>query len=543
MTVLTHDNARWLKLSLIVIAAAIAASCGGGLQSTATQRPAPANLMTSSNSVNFGNVAVGQKTSSTLTLTNSSPAGGANGTVTQVSASGPGFSVSGPAVPFTLDPGQSTTITVTFAPQSAAANTGQLLLTIQGASQPETVALSGAGLAAWQLGATPSTMNFGTVTVGTSQTQSGVLTAGGADVLISTANWSQGFTLSGIAFPATIKAGTSAGFRVTFAPQSAGSASGQLSFASNASNSPTIVSLTGTGSQSSAANITASPTAINFGNVAVGSGQSHTVTVTNSAPAGSASGTVTQISSSGSAFSVSGPAAPFSLNPGQSAAVTVTFAPTSSVSDSGQVSIAIQGVSQPDVVTLSGVGVVATGQLSAVPSSINFGNISVGNSQAQTGSLSASSADAVIVSAQMTGQDFSLSGISFPVTVKAGTSLPFSVTFTPQSAGTVNGQVAFNSNASNSPALVSLTGTGSPTTQHSVSLSWNASTSQVIGYNVYRALQPSGPFSKENPSPITALSYKDFAVQGSTTYYYYVTSVSSSNVESVHSNVATAVVP
>lgn len=540
---LTQSNARWLRLNCLLFASLLVASCGGGPQSPSTQGPAPANLVISSNTVNFGNVAVGQKKSTKITVTNSSPAGSAQGTVTQLSASGTGFSASGPAVPFTLDPGQSASIVVVFAPKSATADSGQLSLTIQGVTQPETVALSGAGLAAGQLGATPSTMNFGTVAVGGSQTQAGVLTAGGADVVVSTATWSQGFTLSGITFPATIKAGSSAGFKVTFTPQSAGNASGQVSFAGNAANSPTLVSLAGSGSQLASANITANPSAVNFGSVAVGSRQSNKVTITNSAPAGSATGTVTQISSTGSGFTLSAPAVPFTLTPGQSASLTVTFAPASAASDSGQVSIVVQGVSQPEIVTLSGVGVVAAGQLAAIPSTMNFGTVTIGSTQAQNGSLSASGADVVISSAQMTGQDFSLGGISFPATIKAGTSIAFSVTFAPLSSGTLNGQVAFNSNAATSPTPVSFTGTGSQATQHSVTLSWNASTSQVVGYNVYRALQPAGPFGRINSSAITTLSYKDLTVQAGTTYYYYVTAVNASNVESLHSNVATAVVP
>jgi fibronectin type 3 domain-containing protein len=53
--------------------------------------------------------------------------------------------------------------------------------------------------------------------------------------------------LSGITFPKTIAAGQSAAFTVTFTPNASGSASGSLTFLSNASNSPTVESLTGNG--------------------------------------------------------------------------------------------------------------------------------------------------------------------------------------------------------------------------------------------------------------------------------------------------------
>src|ERR1019366_6632659 len=53
------------------------------------------------------------------------------------------------------------------------------------------------------------------------------------------------FTLSGLALPLTLGAGQSATFSVVFAPQSAGSASGNLAFASNASNPAMNLPLSG----------------------------------------------------------------------------------------------------------------------------------------------------------------------------------------------------------------------------------------------------------------------------------------------------------
>jgi hypothetical protein len=74
--------------------------------------------------------------------------------------------------------------------------------------------------------------------VGSSQTQSVTLTnSGGSGLTVSHATLTgTGFTLSGLALPLTLGAGQSATFSVVFAPQSAGSASGNLAFTSNASN-------------------------------------------------------------------------------------------------------------------------------------------------------------------------------------------------------------------------------------------------------------------------------------------------------------------
>jgi fibronectin type 3 domain-containing protein len=74
-------------------------------------------------------------------------------------------------------------------------------------------------------------------------------------------------------------------------------------------------------------------------------------------------------------------------------------------------------------------------------------------------------------------------------------------------------------------------------------LSWNASTSQVAGYNIYRGSQPSGPFTKLNSTLDTGTAYTDTSVFSGQTYYYAATSVDSNNVESAYSNIATALIP
>ena len=78
---------------------------------------------------------------------------------------------------------------------------------------------------------------------------------------------------------------------------------------------------------------------------------------------------------------------------------------------------------------------------------------------------------------------------------------------------------------------------------HSATLSWSASTSSVVGYNVYRTTQSGGPYTMINNAPQPATSYADLTVQAGDTYYYVVTAVDSSGTESVFSNQVTAVVP
>ena len=182
------------------------------------------------------------------------------------------------------------------------------------------------------------------------------------------------------------------------------------------------------------------------------------------------------------------------------------------------------------------------GALTISPSTLNFGTVTVGNSKSMTGTLSAST-DVTISSADWSGSGYSVSGITFPATVVGGSSVSFGVTFTPQSSGTSTGGVSFMSDASNSPATVNLTGSGGPTSQHSVDLSWDPSTSQVAGYNVYRGTHSGGPYSRVNSSLETSTSFTDNSVQAGLTYFYVARAVDANSQESVPSNEVSAVIP
>jgi fibronectin type 3 domain-containing protein len=136
-----------------------------------------------------------------------------------------------------------------------------------------------------------------------------------------------------------------------------------------------------------------------------------------------------------------------------------------------------------------------------------------------------------------------MTGGSAPVTLTPTQNLILTIQFSPTVAGSVNGSISMASNASGSPATVSLTGTGVVPVQHSVALSWTASTSTVSGYNVYRATVSGGPYTKINSSLVTVLTYTDSTVQSGTTYYYVTTAVDSSGNESVDSNQVPASIP
>jgi fibronectin type 3 domain-containing protein len=134
-----------------------------------------------------------------------------------------------------------------------------------------------------------------------------------------------------------------------------------------------------------------------------------------------------------------------------------------------------------------------------------------------------------------------LSGFS-PGTIAAGQSLSFTVTFTPQASGATSASLSFASNASNSPAVQSMTGTGTAQIQHTVDLSWTASAG-AVGYNIYRGTVSGGPYTIINSSLDATTTYIDSTVVSGQTYYYVTTAVNSDSQESGYSNQAQAIIP
>jgi fibronectin type 3 domain-containing protein len=88
-----------------------------------------------------------------------------------------------------------------------------------------------------------------------------------------------------------------------------------------------------------------------------------------------------------------------------------------------------------------------------------------------------------------------------------------------------------------------LSGTGVASAAHSVTLSWNSSSSSVAGYNVYASPSSAGPYTLLNSSPVPSTSYVDTNVLAGDAYYFRITSVSASNQESAPSASVQAVVP
>ena len=394
--------------------------------------------------------------------------------------------------------------------------------------------------AAGTLASNLTSLNFGSVTVGKSQSLSGMVTnSGSASVSISQIAISgTGFTLSGMASPITLAAGQSATFSATFAPTTTGSANGNVTVTSNASNASMTIGVSGTGTNA-VAQLGASSTSLSFGSVTVGKNQSLSETITNS---GGSSATISQAGISGTGYTLTGVTTPLTLAAGQSTTFGVEFAPSSATSDSGSITITSDASDPTLTISLSGSGTTSVGQLGVSPSTLAIGSVVDGTSGSASGSLTATGANVTVTAATTNNSAFSVGGLSLPVTIAAGQSLPYTITFSPQTTGAASATLTLTSDASPTTSSEGLTGTGTAAPTHTVNLSWDASTSSNIsGYNIYRAVYTTscGSYSKINPVLNTTTLYSDSTVTDGKAYCYAATAVNTSSEESGYSNIVT----
>jgi hypothetical protein len=391
----------------------------------------------------------------------------------------------------------------------------------------------GARASTTQLTCSPSTLRFGDVVLGKTEPQVVILTNSGQTTVTVSAVSLSGteFSLSKLSLPFAVPAGQSVAVGIAFAPNAAAYTSGKVTITSDASNTSLKVPLAGTGVTSGALN--PSPSALSFGQVAVGTTSNQSVVLTNAQPWDV---TLTTFQVLGTGFSVSGPTLPVVLGVGKSVTLKVTFAPETTGVAGGSVFIGGAALSLP--LSGSGTGSVV-GSLSISPSSLSFGSVLVGSSGTQAASLTATGGSVTISSASSSSSQFAMPGVSLPLTIAAGQSVSVNVVFTPQSNGVSSGSVAFLSNATNSTDSEAMSGTG---TTPAVSLSWNPSTSQISGYNVYRRTS-TGSYSKINSSLMGNTFFSDTTVALGQTYEYATTAVNSSGEESVYSNQVQVVVP
>src|SRR5579863_4412615 len=150
--------------------------------------------------------------------------------------------------------------------------------------------------------------------------------------------------------------------------------------------------------------------------------------------------------------------------------------------------------------TGGGISTPALPVLAMDSSSADFGDVAVGNSRSLEVTFSnAGENPLTLQQISVSGTSFTANGIGAGVTLPPGQYATLSMSFEPSATGKASGMVSLASSSSSSPINFPLSGNGVVAT-HAAELSWNASPSPVVGYNIYRtpAVQPFSNWTKLN---------------------------------------------
>ncbi|MGB8969410.1 MAG: choice-of-anchor D domain-containing protein [Candidatus Sulfotelmatobacter sp.] len=201
-----------------------------------------------------------------------------------------------------------------------------------------------ASAATLQLTCTPASLDFGTIVSSQAESLPVTLTNNGttsvtvSGMVVSSSE----FTTSSLTLPLVLSAGQSVGLSISFTPTARGWTYGTIDITSTASNSKLVLALAGAGVHSAFA--TASPSTVSFGQVAMGTSSTLPVVLTNTK---SSNLTLSELQTTGSGFSISGPALPLTLGVRQSVTLSVTFAPQATGADAGILYVSGPGVAVP----------------------------------------------------------------------------------------------------------------------------------------------------------------------------------------------------
>jgi hypothetical protein len=291
----------------------------------------------------------------------------------------------------------------------------------------------------------------------------------------------------------------------------------------------------------SAQEIHCNPCSHGFGKVEVGSSSSYSIQLTN---AGSKTLRITSKSMQGSAFSFGSFPVPVTVKPGSTLELPITFTPTAKGYSDATIGLASNAPNSPLTMHVGGTGIFGqNAELGVSPATLSFGNITVGSSATLQATLKATNAAVTISADQSTSSEFTILGLTLPMTLQAGQSVAVTIQFTPNASGKATAKAGFTSNALDSPTVEQLNGTGVAQPAQSVYLTWDAGEGNPVGFNVFRGTAQGGPFSQINTALDSSTNYTDYTVAAGTTYYYVTTAVNSEGQQSSYSNVTEAVVP
>jgi Abnormal spindle-like microcephaly-assoc'd, ASPM-SPD-2-Hydin/Protein of unknown function (DUF1573) len=201
-----------------------------------------------------------------------------------------------------------------------------------------------------------------------------------------------------------------------------------------------------------------SSTSVNFGDITVGQTVKKTVTLTST---GTAPVTISGISVAGSLFTASGVTAPLTLNPGQTATLTLSFYSPHVSSFTGIVTVASNSSKGNVVVNMSGNGVAGPATLSVSSTNVDFGSVVAGQTVKKSITLKSTGTTPVTISSMsVAGSLFAASGVTPPATLNPGQTATLTLSFTSPHVSTFTGVLTIASNSSTGNITVNMSGSG-----------------------------------------------------------------------------------
>ena len=350
---------------------------------------------------------------------------------------------------------------VVFAPTSLGAQTGTLW--VYDALRTQQVALSGTGVQNATLAASPASLTFAQVELGSTSppltltiTNTGGVDAANVGFQITGEDAASFATGNNPCTPG-LKAGASCAVQVTFKPSTAGGSAASLVITSSTRGvKPVTVPLNGSANAPSGLNV--APPNLTFAPTLVGAtSAAQTVTVSNAS-----SVAASQLSIAASAgFALTQNTCASSLASKSTCTVGVEFAPTATGPATGTVTVASATISTSATVILSGTGAVAAG-IAVTPANIAFPITGAGQtSNPITATVTnTGTADPLTGLALAVPAGFQLVSNTCTDTLGPGLSCTAGVEFAPAAAGAQSGNLTVTSATVASGVAVPLTGMG-----------------------------------------------------------------------------------
>jgi hypothetical protein len=435
-----------------------AAYNGGDTTASLTVQPGVPAVTLSPVTLSFGSVVLGSTSAKkTVKLTNS---GTAALFVGAFAASGDYAQVN--KCPTSLAPGATCAITVTFSPSVAGTVPGALTIMDSAGNSPQVVSLKGVGVSV--LSVAPSSISFGTSTVGVTSPPSIVtLTNNSASSQSFNFVASADFAASpsgSQACGSNLAAGASCTIAVTFTPSQNGSLGGTLAISAGSFQTQ-LVMLSGSGTGGAISPLSFSPTTITFASQPISTTSPvRTLTATNTS---SSSVNIISYKASGDFAAMGSGAKPCrgKLAVNAKCTLSVTFTPSVIGQIEGSVALVTNSSVNPLIYDLAGTGVEP---VTLNPTDLTFGPQSIGTTSApQTVTLSNHQAITLSVFSLVGSGNYSVfPGGNAPCgqSIGAHSTCTFQVTFAPTNTGAIQGAASIVHNASGSPQVVKLTGTG-----------------------------------------------------------------------------------